>query len=193
MTLINNPLETSKNPDSFQKTDSMRIISYVCIGICTTLATFLLWNVLIFLTQNINLNWIWQIDFKQKVSLTYLIASVSMIYPSFYLNRRITFSDKKIKDNSKIKTFSKVYLVYLCSPLVAAIISYFLQNLYNFENLTISSQNINNFFGTSIDNFSKIGFLDITEIRVGRYFLQGITLFCGMCINYFGQKKWVYR
>jgi putative flippase GtrA len=149
-------------------TKQKRFLSYVTIGLFTTFFVFIIWNVLIWLGKSFLQE---LIPFSVLFSVSQFVASIVMILPSFYLNRKITFQDKNRKNNRLISTL-KAYSIYILSPLIASLTTYLLQNIYNFESLQIAL---------------------IFDIKIGRLFLQGLGLGIGMIINYFGQKFWIYK
>jgi putative flippase GtrA len=140
---------------------------YLSIGLLCTLLTWLLWNALIYL-----LTPILKLPFEYVFSISQYLAAFLMIFPSFYLNRRITFASQKRTDSSRITSVLKAYAVYLLSPLVASLLTFALQSVYRFEAVS----------------FTLVG----VNILFGRFFLQGLGLACSMFINFFGQKFWIY-
>jgi putative flippase GtrA len=151
------------------KPEINRIFKYLSIGIFTTFLTFLLWNLLI---------WVNDINFKFEAknwfSISQYIASISLIYPSFYLNRRFTFADKKEQSKNSNSTILKAYLIYILAPLFGSIIIFLVNKLFpEFINF----------------KFQIINFI----LPFGKFFLQGFGLALGVLINYFGQKFWLYK
>ncbi|GAB4143370.1 MAG: hypothetical protein OHK0017_00650 [Patescibacteria group bacterium] len=106
-------------------------------------------------------------------SVTQFVASTSMIYPSYYLNRIFTFKDKEHSDASGLKTIGKAFAIYLTAPLIASLITYLILQVYNFQ--------------------AVIWTLAGIEIKIGRYFLQGFAIVISVILNYNGQKLFLYK
>jgi putative flippase GtrA len=145
-----------------------RFSSYFVIGLGTTLVTFLLWNLFIWVGKVIFKD---TLEFKTIFSFSQFLASFIMIFPSFYLNRKITFGDKARK-NSKTISVVKAYTVYFLSTVIASLTTYILQFYFNFEALQI---------------------VLLFDLKVGRLILQITGIIVGMFINFFGQKVWIYK
>ncbi|MEM1312731.1 MAG: GtrA family protein [Patescibacteria group bacterium] len=145
-----------------------RFSSYFVIGLLTTFITFLLWNVLIWLG---NIFFADNLAFKTLFSTSQFLASFIMIFPSFYLNRKITFGDKARK-NSRSITVVKAYTVYFLSTLLSSLVTFGMQFLFNFEAIEI---------------------LLFINLKIGRHLLQLVGIVVSMFINFFGQKLWIYR
>jgi putative flippase GtrA len=149
--------------------ETIRIFKYLSIGVFTTLLTFLLWNLLIWFNDNN-----FRFEVKNWFSVSQYIASISLIYPSFYLNRKFTFADKKEQSKNSNSTILKAYLIYILAPLFGSITIFCVNRLF--------PEFIN--FKLQIINFI---------LPFGRFFLQVFGLFLGVLINYFGQKFWLYK
>jgi putative flippase GtrA len=99
-----------------------------------------------------------------------------MIFPSFWLHRHITFRDKTMRSAFSYTTV-KVYVVYILSPFVASIFTYYYLVWF-----------------PDIINFSvKVNWLLNYNLPLGKYFLQATSLAIGMLINYSGQRLWIYK
>lgn len=142
------------------------LFSYLIVGIGCTFGVFLLWNVFIFLGRPLISN------YNILFSVSQYLAAFLMIFPSFYLNRKLTFGSKNFKNNSFKRSTIKAYTIYLLAPLIASLVTYLLQSIYNFELVSIKQLGI--------------------DIKLGRFFLQFVGLAIGFAINYFGQKFWIY-
>lgn len=146
-----------------------RFATYIIIGLGTTLATWLTWNLLIFLNDR-------ALGFDETIwfSISQYIASILLIYPSFYLNRIFTFKDKKDQSSDYKITTTKAYIVYITAPLIGSLLVFLINTVFPefiaFEVLIL-------------------GF----ALPFGKFFLQGLGLGAGVIINYFGQKFWIYR
>jgi putative flippase GtrA len=151
------------------KTELKRFASYVSIGLFTTLATWLVWNLLIFLNYKA-----FGVDEKIWFSISQYTASILLIYPSFYLNRIFTFKDKKDQSSDYKTTTFKAYIIYITAPLIGSLIIFLINTIF--------------------PNFMDFEIL-ILEILLpfGKLFLQGLGLAIGVLINYFGQKFWIYK
>ena len=151
------------------KTELKRFASYVSIGLFTTLATWLVWNLLIFLNYKA-----FRVDEKIWFSISQYTASILLIYPSFYLNRIFTFKDKKDQSSDYKTTTFKAYIIYITAPLIGSLIIFLINTIF--------------------PNFMDFEIL-ILEILLpfGKLFLQGLGLAIGVLINYFGQKFWIYK
>jgi len=151
------------------KIELKRFATYLIIGLFTTLSTWLVWNLLIFFNEKSFIT-----DQKIWFSVSQYIASILMIYPSFYLNRVLTFKDKKDQSSDyKITTF-KAYIIYITAPFIGSVVIFL----------------INTIFPDFIDlQIFILGFLS----PFGKLFLQAIGLGIGVFINYFGQKFWIYN
>jgi putative flippase GtrA len=145
-----------------------RFSSYFIIGLGTTFLTFLLWNLFIWFGKAIFKD---TLEFKTIFSFSQFLASFIMIFPSFYLNRKITFGDKARK-NSKTVSVVKAYTVYFLSTIMASLATYALQFYFNFEGLQV---------------------VLLFDLKVGRLVLQVIGIIVSMFINFFGQKVWIYK
>jgi putative flippase GtrA len=151
------------------KNELKRFASYISIGLFTTLATWLVWNLLIFLNHKA-----FGVDEKIWFSISQYTASILLIYPSFYLNRIFTFKDKKDQSSDYKTTTFKAYIIYITSPLIGSLIIFLINTIF--------------------PNFMDFEIL-ILEILLpfGKLFLQGLGLAIGILINYFGQKFWIYK
>ncbi len=143
-----------------------RFLKYVGIGLLTTLATLFLWNLLIIISSSTG------IDYKIRFSVAQYLASVLLIYPSFWLNRKITFKDKNDRHGGLRTSTVKAFVVYTISPLTGSLVTFILQSI------------LPDIFNPNWFAFGlKIGILSLQLIGVG----------VGVVINYFGQKLWIYK
>ena len=143
-----------------------KLLSYLIIGISCASGTFILSNLFILgYSKFAILN-------PAVSSVCFFVASVIMILPSFFLNRKTTFGDKERK-SSRVKTILKAYSIYILSPLIASIITYLMQKSIDFEAIDIL---INGF-----------------DFNYGRYFLQIVAIGISTVGNFLGQKLWIYK
>jgi len=150
--------------------DVIRLFRYFLVGCVTTLMTIVLWNFLLRVSQLVAIN------LEYRFSVTQYLASFLMIFPSFWLHRYITFRDKTIRSAFSYTTV-KVYVVYILSPFVASIFTYYYLVWF-----------------PDIINFSaKVNLLLNYNLPLGKYFLQTTSLAIGMLINYSGQRLWIYK
>lgn len=103
--------------------ETQRLIRYITIGIFTTLVTWIIWSTLFKFSQNTNF------DSNIRLSASQFIASCSTIPLSFYINRKVTFKDKKRRYESKKYTVLNVFALYLVSPAIASMLTYLIQLL----------------------------------------------------------------
>jgi putative flippase GtrA len=151
------------------KKESKRLIKYVLVGLLTTGLTWLLWNGLLWVTSPLALG------VEEKFSATQYLASFLMIWPSFWLHGKVTFKDKEHRSTQAYRTTAKVFIVYICSPLVASLTTYLILSLF---------PGIISLFPIQAWGY---------QFALGKYLLQGFGLFVGMVGNYLGQRLWIYH
>jgi putative flippase GtrA len=146
-----------------------RFTKYLIIGVCTTFFTWLIWDLLIFLNDK-------TLEFNEKIwfSISQYTASILMIYPSFYFNRKWTFKDKKDQDSSYKISILKAYIIYIFAPILSSFMIFLINTIFpKFINFEILLLNI--------------------LWPFGKLFLQVLGLAIGVIVNYFGQKLWIYK
>lgn len=151
--------------------ESKRLIKYILIGIFTTLLTWIIWNLLYSVLTTVNS------DPNKKIllfSISQFLASFLIIYPSFWLNRRITFKDKTHRHSKKHLQILNIYLIYSLAPLLSSliilIINYIFPNILNFQTIIL-------FF----------------NIEIGKLFLQFLGFGFAAVFNFSGQRLWLYK
>lgn len=155
--------------------ESKKISIYIVIGIFTTLCTWLLWNLLIFLGNKYT-NYNNELIF----SASQYIAAFSLILPSFYLNRIFTFKNHEDKNTKIHFTALKAYTIYIASPMFASLITFFILKIYP-DTLNIQL--------TYFDILPEV----IQQLSIGKLGLQALGLLTGMVLNYSGQRFWIYK
>lgn len=149
----------------------LRLVSYAGIGLLTTGGMWLTWNVLYTVGRNIG--------FESNVtfSVTQYMAAGLWIYPSFWLNRKLTFKDKQISQN-KAATSLKVLLIYSGAPFIASLTTFIIQLI----------------IGADIESFRFIFDLggNRHEIPYLYFILQGFGMGLSLILNFVGQYFLVY-
>ncbi|MBC7406091.1 MAG: GtrA family protein [Candidatus Parcubacteria bacterium] len=151
---------------------SKNLFSYLLIGIACASGTFILSNLLIFGYSRLG-----GTTSSLVLATCFFVASITMILPSFWLNRKTTFGDKNRK-SGKLITLTKAYSIYIISPMVASLVTFLLQNTFNFEAKDIS--------------ITWLG-LSNYDFNYGRYSLQILAIGVSAVGNYLGQKLWIYN
>lgn len=103
------------------KKEFKSLVSYIIIGLFTTLVTWLIWTFLFDLSKGLDF------DREIRFSSSQFIASSSTIILSFYLNRIITFKDKTRRHKKKRITVLNAAAIYLISPLTASLLTLLIQ------------------------------------------------------------------
>lgn len=148
--------------------------SYISVGLFTTGGMWITWNVLYFLIPFV-------IPASRGSSVlfssTQYIASVGWIFPSFYLNRKLTFRDKALTA-SKAVTMGKVLFIYSIAPLIASLATFTIQKIIvtDLESIVFVIR-----MGVKTYNIPYLYFA-----------LQVVGIGIGLLLNFFGQYFLVY-
>lgn len=151
-----------------------RVSKYVIIGVFASLGMWITWNLLLMGFNRFDI-----LPQPARLGTGYLIASLTWIYPSFYLNRLFTFKDKDLSSRLYSRTLTKVYAVYIASPLIATAIMQFVQ--------TIIPDSVEQ-LSTTILLFDRSLNIAIVAISIQLMYI-GINFVC----NYAGQLTLVYK
>jgi len=152
-----------------------RASKYVMVGIFASGGMWITWNLIIAGFAG------WStVSEDIAESVGYVIAALIWIFPSFWLNRYFTFKDKDLASATYSRTLTKVYGVYIISPLIAAFTMFFVQLLI--------PQSIKSF---SID-VSTSGTGQLT-IPIAAIFIQLCYIGINFVCNYVGQLTLVYK
>jgi len=98
----------------------IRLSSYIMVGLFTTGGMWITWNILYYFGR------MFDIDQNTVFSVTQYLASAIWIFPSFFINRKLTFKDKTIS-SSKTLTAGKVIAIYNAAPLLSSLATYLIQ------------------------------------------------------------------
>jgi len=151
-----------------------RLAKYGSIGVFTTLGFFITWNVLIYLTKDLEIS---KNNYEQVVSISQYVASVSWIIPSFLLNRKLTFKDLIDNKKSLKRQMAQIFAIYNISPIIAS--------AFTFLALKITPDAIRSL----VLNFN---FID-REIMPFLFLLQIVGILINFTLNYLLQYIFVYR
>lgn len=145
----------------------LRLSSYISIGMIITLMVWITWNILYWLSSPL------KVDDNIRFSVAQYVSAVIFIFPSFWLNRRFTFKDKKDRHDSFAMTTARAYAIYLSSPLAASLVTYGIQFVWPWILKT---------------SLMIAGY----ELPVGRLGLQVVGLSISLMMNYLGQMFLLY-
>jgi len=160
------------NKEKYLK-ESKRFLKYVFIGIFTTLLTWIIWNSLYYMLTNFDQN---SNNRIVLFGISQFLASFIVIYPSFWLNRKITFKDKNQRHSKKRFQFLNIYLIYILAPLLSSLIIFI----------------INSLFPKLLDfNLSQI--YANYELEIGKLFLQILGFGLAAIFNFSAQRFWLYK
>lgn len=109
--------ETNRFIDK-EKSELVRFIQYVTIGVILTALTYILWS-----TFNYGLELAGE-STPEKISIAYFVASFIMIAASLYANRNITFRDATRFHKKRIVTIAIYYATYSATALTASVLNY---------------------------------------------------------------------
>lgn len=151
-----------------------RLAKYGSIGVFTTFGFFVTWNVLIYLTKDLEIS---KNNYEQVVSISQYLASVSWIIPSFLLNRKLTFKDLIDSKKSLKRQMAQIFVIYNISPIIAS----------SFTFLSLMA------VPYAIQNFAlNVSFID-REIMPFLFLLQIVGILINFTLNYLLQYIFIYR